>query len=111
MERFVKGDIVVVLFPFSDLSGKKKRPALIAKSISGNDFILCQITHKSHENTEEIELKKNDLNDGKLSKDSFIRFSKLFTIDQSLIEYKIGSIKTGKFEKIIDKICSFLKIN
>ncbi|HLC36168.1 MAG TPA: type II toxin-antitoxin system PemK/MazF family toxin, partial [archaeon] len=30
MEKFVKGDIVVLPFPFTDQSGEKKRPALIA---------------------------------------------------------------------------------
>ena len=29
MGKFVKGDIVVIPFPFSDLSGSKRRPALV----------------------------------------------------------------------------------
>jgi mRNA interferase MazF len=44
MERFVKGDIVVIPFPFSDLSGSKKRPALVLADLQGDDIILCQIT-------------------------------------------------------------------
>jgi len=44
MEKFVKGDIVVIPFPFSDLSGAKKRPALVLVNLKGDDIILCQIT-------------------------------------------------------------------
>ncbi len=44
MARFVKGDIVVVPFPFSDLTSAKKRPALVIAELEGDDLILCQIT-------------------------------------------------------------------
>ena len=44
MGGFVKGDIVVLNFPFSDLSGTKRRPALVLADLAGNDIILCQIT-------------------------------------------------------------------
>ena len=37
MGRFVKGDVVVVPFPFSDLSNSKKRPALVVTQLSGDD--------------------------------------------------------------------------
>ena len=43
MARFVKGDVVVVPFPFSDLSHAKRRPALVIASLKGDDAILCQI--------------------------------------------------------------------
>ena len=44
MEKFVKGDIVIIPFPFSDLSGAKKRPSLVLANLKGDDIILCQIT-------------------------------------------------------------------
>ncbi|MBX2962206.1 MAG: type II toxin-antitoxin system PemK/MazF family toxin [Cyclobacteriaceae bacterium] len=44
MEKFVKGDIVVVPFPFSDLSSSKRRPAMVIANLPGEDIILCQIT-------------------------------------------------------------------
>jgi len=44
MERFVKGDVVVLPFPYSDLSASKKRPALVLADLKGDDIILCQIT-------------------------------------------------------------------
>ncbi|MEO6392195.1 MAG: type II toxin-antitoxin system PemK/MazF family toxin, partial [Pyrinomonadaceae bacterium] len=39
MGRFVKGDVVVTPFPFSDLSGDKRRPALVIANLNGDDLV------------------------------------------------------------------------
>ncbi len=44
MEKFIKGDVVIIPFPFSDLSGSKRRPALVLADLPGDDILLCQIT-------------------------------------------------------------------
>jgi len=44
VERIVKGDVVVLDFPFSDLKLYKRRPALIIKVPRGEDVIICQMT-------------------------------------------------------------------
>ncbi len=41
MGRFVKGDVVVVPFPFFDLDQAKRRPALVVAELEGDDRILC----------------------------------------------------------------------
>jgi len=57
MEKFIKGDVVVIPFPFSDLSGSKRRPALIISNLEGYDLILCQITSKNIKDKYAIDLK------------------------------------------------------
>jgi mRNA interferase MazF len=47
MAKFVVGDVVIVPFPFSDLTQTKRRPALVVGGLSGEDLILCQITSQS----------------------------------------------------------------
>jgi mRNA interferase MazF len=42
--KFIKGDVVVIPFPFSDLTQSKRRPALVIAELEGDDLILCQIT-------------------------------------------------------------------
>ena len=66
MERFVKGDIVVIPFPFSDLTGSKKRPALVVTGLQGDDLILCQITSQLNKDQYAIELNTSDLLSGHL---------------------------------------------
>lgn len=48
MAKFVKGDVVVVPFPFSDLTQAKRRPALVITALEGDDVILCQITSQTN---------------------------------------------------------------
>jgi len=47
MAKFIKGDVVVVPFPFSDLTQSKRRPALVVSKLEGDDIILCQITSQT----------------------------------------------------------------
>ena len=44
MGAFVAGQVIVVPFPFSDLSAQKYRPALILADAARGDWVLCQIT-------------------------------------------------------------------
>src|SRR3990167_9305064 len=109
MEESVRGDIVVLEFPFSNLIQVKRRPSLIIKVPKGDDMIVCQITGKSYEKSVEIPIKKEDFQKGNLKVESYLRIDKIFSVEKSMIKYKIGSLKQEKFNKIIDKICSFLK--
>lgn len=109
MEGFVKGDVIIIEFPFSNLMQAKRRPALVIKVPKGDDTIVCQITGKSYEKSVEILLKNEDFRQGSLKKDSYIRIYKISSIEKSLIKYKAGSLKQDKFNEIIEKICFFLK--
>ena len=107
MEELVKGNVVVLPFPFSDLSASKKRPALVSATLEGVDVILCQITSVARNDNYSISLKNGDFKEGKLNVDSVIRPNRLFTADKSIVLYKAGSLKNSKIkevEKMIVKI-------
>ncbi len=109
MGEFVKGDVIVVPFPFSDLSSNKRRPALVVADIQGGDAILCQITSKSVRDEYAINLTSEDFKSGKLSKDSNIRPNRLFTGDSKIILYRAGKLKTEKLDEVIDIIVKIFK--
>lgn len=109
MERFVKGDIVILPFPFSDLTVSKNRPALVAAALKGEDLILCQITSQSRNDPDAIELKQRDFQKGGLDVDSWIRPSRLFTADSSIIRYSAGKLKESKMKEVESKLCEIFR--
>jgi mRNA interferase MazF len=110
VERFIKGDVVVIPFPYSDLTNSKRRPAIVLAESSSNDLILCQITSKEIKDSFAIELSDDDFSQGSLHKMSNIRPNKLFTADLKIILYKIGSLKSLKIDDVINGVISvFLK--
>lgn len=106
MERPVKGDIVVIPFPFLDLSASKKRPALVVANLTGDDVILSQITSAAKNDQYSILLAKNDFNAGNLKVESRIRPNRLFTADKSIVEYIAGTLKKEKMKEVEQKLIS-----
>ena len=104
MGKFIKGDIVVVPFPFSDLSASKRRPAIVLASFFGDDLILGQITSRNVSDSMSILIDPNDLTDGTLSAASNIRPNKLFTADEGIVLYKIGALKSDKLNAVIERV-------
>ena len=109
MERFVKGDVVVVPFPFSDLSYAKRRPALVIANLEGDDLILCQITGQRIKDNYSIVIEDSDFETGSLKQTSNARPNRIFTADRSIILYRIGHLRPDKIVEIIDKICSIIQ--
>ena len=104
MGKFVKGDIVVVPFPFSDLSMSKRRPALVLVDLKGADLILCQITSQSIRDDMAISIDLTDIDNGALNTVSNARPNKLFTADENIILYQIGKLKNDKLSVVISKV-------
>lgn len=93
MGSFVKGDVVVAPFPFSDLSTTKRRPALVVATLTGDDIILCQITSQAATDRYAIPLVDDDFANGSLRHPSSIRPNRLFTADAAIVLYRAGVVK------------------
>jgi mRNA interferase MazF len=104
MAAFVKGDVVVVPFPFSDLSTSKRRPALVLADLPGEDVILCQITSQHVRGDYAIGLSQQDFDTGQLNVLSNIRPNRIFTADKKIILYKVGKIKQPKLDEVYQMI-------
>lgn len=100
MGGFVAGEVVVTAFPFSDLSSKKRRPALVLAVVEFGDLILCQITSSSYSSKTAVAIDASAFASGGLPIVSYVRPDKLFTADVSLIEKSAGALKSVVFEKI-----------
>jgi len=110
MERFVKGDVVVISkFPFSDLSWFKKRPALVVANTIGDDVIICAISSRIRLNEFSLDLTEKDFLNGKLNVPSLIRLDTIFSAKKTLIEYKIGSLKKTKIKQVENSLIKIFK--
>ncbi|HZY42631.1 MAG TPA: type II toxin-antitoxin system PemK/MazF family toxin [Anaerolineae bacterium] len=108
MGRFVKGDVVVVPFPFSDLTASKKRPALVVASLAGDDVILCQITSQTVGDSYAIALSNADFSAGSLHQNSNLRPNRIFTADSNIIQYRAGVVTSEKIHEVIDRIVQII---
>ena len=111
MERFVKGDIVIVPFPFSDLTGSKRRPAMVIADFPSDDIILCQITSKNYGDKYSLVINQSDFLTGSLPINSFIRPNKIFTADKNIIIRKAGTLKPVKIEDVKNELKLILQLN
>lgn len=109
MERFVKGDIVVLPFPYSDLSSAKKRPAMVLANLKGNDIIPCQITSQYVKDDYAIALYDADFIEGSLKQPSNIRPNRLFTAEKCIISRTVGKVSVDIFEKVVDNLFKILR--
>jgi len=108
LARFVKGDVIVVPFPFSDLSQAKRRPALVVAAPGGDDIILCQITSQAVRDTLAVPLRRADFQSGGLRLESNVRPNRLFTADSALALYSVGHLTLPKLNEVVAAIVRIL---
>ena len=109
MGKFIKGDIVILPFPFSDLSSSKRRPALVLVDLVGDDVVLCQITSKNIRDGKSVTINANDVENGSLDDVSNARPNRLFTADENIILYKAGNLTKIKLDGVIEAIVNMLQ--
>ena len=71
MVALAAGSIVLVPFPFSDLSKSKLRPAVVLASAEHGDWILCQITSNPYSDSRAVQLSETDFQSGSLQRVSY----------------------------------------
>lgn len=103
------GTIVLVPFPFTDLSQTKVRPALAVAYAGRGDWVLCQITSNPYGDLQAVELVDSDFDRGSLSRTSFVRPGKLFTANDSLFVADLGLLHTTSLSTIIDAVIALLR--
>lgn len=103
-------DIVLMPFPYSDLTASKLRPALIiSNSLLNNteDRICCLITSMPTEKG--ILIEKNSFSSGKLPFKSWIKAYRIFTINKKIIRKKLCTVNDNFYEKVLNEINNYIK--
>ncbi len=104
MGKPVVGEVVVLPFPQTNLQAGKRRPALVVASLSGRDLILCQITSQTPSDGYGVLLTSTDFESGSLSVDSYIRTSRIFTVEETVILYSAGKVSTKTIFEVREQL-------
>jgi mRNA interferase MazF len=102
------GDVVLVRFPFSDLSAAKVRPAVVLAAVGRSDWVLCQITSNAYGDPLAISLSNDDFETGGLMVASCARPGKLFTANSSLIIRGVGKLNVLASIRLLDAVVELL---
>lgn len=105
-------DLLLMPFPYSDLSGSKVRPVLVISNNqfnnSSQDLIVCCVTSNITKEFYTVLLEKDSLEEGKLFEDCCVKVENIAKIEKSKIIKKIGKINGNNFSLIKEKLYSLI---
>jgi mRNA interferase MazF len=111
----IKGKVVLIPFPFDNLSTTKVRPAVcITNSIEKyNHIILALITSQIPTDLLETDIvldtSQPDFAASGLHKPSTIRLAHLMTVRKSLVRRELGALSSATQDQIAEKLCKRLR--
>ncbi|QQK78971.1 type II toxin-antitoxin system PemK/MazF family toxin [Salicibibacter cibi] len=107
---YKQGDIILIPFPFSDLTGNKKRPALILNkpNVNKQSLLICMMISSVHRHTSS-DIPILEWNEAGLLKPSVVRVNKIFTIDGSMVLKRLGCLNQNDFKPILSKFFSLFE--
>jgi mRNA interferase MazF len=104
---YKQGDVVLVPFPFTDLTATKQRPALVistdAMNVRGRDAVLLAITSQipAALQPDECLIPAADQRMCGLPKPSLIKLAKVITLHQSLYLKRLGALPPATLAKVL----------
>lgn len=107
--KYIQREIVLVPFPYSDLTSSKQRPALIisnTKINSTEDKVCCLIT--SNPSSGGIHIDKKDFEKGTLPLESWVKPQRLFSVNEKIIRKSLCKVSISFHKKIINEINKYL---
>lgn len=104
-----KGDIVLIPFPFTDLSGLKNRPALIL--IAGETDITLSFKTTQLKWEEPIDVIIEPSLENGIKRTSIIRLCKIATLDKDLVLGKLGNLSKSEMATVNNNLIEIFKLN
>lgn len=114
---FLQRDIVLVPFPFTDLSATKQRPVLIVsnnsinKNSKTNDFIALALTSKIRHGSYSVQIRDGDWKNGFLPGPSEIQCDKIATLERSIVRKKLCKLNDTVFSIVKSKLTKVFQLS
>jgi len=102
MENYQLGEVVLLLYPFTDVMGAKLRPVLVLLDTGDNDILVARITTKITQTFYDVQIL--ELQTAGLLKQSIVRLHKVNTVEKNLVNRRLGMLEASDWEKVRDKI-------
>jgi mRNA interferase MazF len=102
------GDIILIGFPHTDMQGISKRPALVLYDGGDDDIVVARITTQEYRT--ETDYKLIEWENSGLLAESYIRLSKVATIEKRFVIKRLGSLPVSEIngiKSILQKVLSF----
>ena len=103
------GTVVLVRFPFSDLSASKRRPAVVLAEVGRGDRVLVQVTSNRYGDPRAVELTDASFVSGGLDRVSYARPGKLFTANDALIARDVGALRPGAVNTLVEAVVALIR--
>ena len=107
-------DIVLIPFPYSDMTQQKRRPVIVLSDSEYNsnnsDIICCAITSNPRNYAHSIDITNDDLESGELIRASKVKPNKVFTLEQSKIIKCLCKLNISKSKEIVKNLNVCIKI-
>lgn len=108
--RLEQGDLVLVPFPFTDLTSSKTRPALVLSGAGYNarsrDVVVCGVTSNLAHAAHSVLVEQRDLARGRLAATSRVKVDKVATLQQALVRRKVGAVKPAVLARVLRELCA-----
>ena len=110
---YQRGDVLLVPFPFSDLSTTKVRPAVVVSSdlyhSTRPDLLLAALTSKVSTATGPLDYVLSDWEAAGLRFPSALK-PVLFTLDPTRVVFRIGAMSKADLAKVDDRLSRALAL-
>lgn len=108
------GEVVVIKYPFSELSQTKLRPALLLGKLPGehDDWLVCMISSRVRQQIdgfdEVIEEDDADFGSSGLKTASVIRIGRLLVVEGKLLPGALGTVSTERLQRVRSRLAAWL---
>ncbi len=108
MTTYEQGEVILVPFPFSDLSGIKRRPALVLAVIEKRQELLCLMLTSGIAVKTTFDQQVKSWKEAGLLKPTAAKLNRLFTVSYPIVLKKLGQIESKEFKEILSKVVAIL---
>lgn len=106
-------DVVLIPFPFSDLSQNKFRPAIVMSNNRYNkkfqDFIAIPLTSNPNTRNHTVVVTNKEMETGSIPIDSVAKADKVFSLEQKTVTRTFGQIRQNVFDSVSMELIKLIK--